>query len=71
LSVLAAGLVLGGIAAAAAVRWLSGLLFAVEAWDSVTLGVVVAVFVVAAIGASILPAVKASRIDPLITLRCE
>lgn len=69
LSMLAAGLVLGGIGAVLAVRFLAKLLFGVKAWDPITLAAVIAALTGAALCASILPALKASRIDPLITLR--
>jgi ABC-type antimicrobial peptide transport system permease subunit len=71
LSVLLAGVVLGATAAVFSVRLVSNLLFGVKAWDPLALVVVVGALAAAAIAASILPAWKATRIDPLITLRSE
>ena len=71
LSVLLAGVLLGATAAVFSVRLVSNLLFGVKAWDPLALVVVVGALAAAAIAASILPAWKATRIDPLITLRSE
>ena len=50
---------------------MSSLLYGVEATDPVTFGVVVAVLVAVALVASYLPALRASRTDPLEALRFE
>ena len=50
---------------------MSAFLFGVEATDPVTFGVVAALLVAVALVASYLPALRASRIDPLEALRFE
>ena len=63
------GLVLGGVGAVSAARVIQGLLFGVEPHDPVTfLGVGI---LMAAIGivACWIPALRAARIDPVITMR--
>jgi predicted permease len=62
----------GGIVLALALtRFLSGMLFGVSAEDPMTLaGVVIAVFVVSTI-ASLLPSIRASRVEPIEVLREE
>jgi len=52
-------------------RLVVGLLFNVSPTDIVTFSVVPAVLALAALGASYLPALRATRIDPLIALRYE
>jgi predicted permease len=69
--VLGVGLALGMAGAFASARLLSGLLYGVETWDSLTIGVVVVVLATAVTGASLFAALKAIRIDPLTALRSE
>ncbi len=52
-------------------RLMSSLLYGVEATDPVTFGVVAALLVAVALVASYLPALRASRTDPLEALRFE
>ena len=59
------GVVVGLVAAVGLTRLMSSLLYGVEATDPVTFGVVVAVLVAVALIASYLPALRASRTDPL------
>ncbi len=65
------GVVIGLVAAVGLTRFMSSLLYGVEATDPLTFGVVAAMLVAVALVASYLPAVRASRTDPLVALRCE
>jgi predicted permease len=71
----AIGLVVGVPAAFAVSRFassrLSGLLFGLEATDSLTLGAAMATLVGVATVAAYLPARRASRVDPIVALRAE
>ncbi|HXW55156.1 MAG TPA: ABC transporter permease [Candidatus Cybelea sp.] len=65
------GIAIGGIASAGLTRLMSSLLFGVAATDPLTfLGVAILLTLVAC-GACYLPARRASRVDPMITLRQE
>lgn len=66
---LAAGLALA--AAVGATGWLSTLLYGVEAMDLVTFAAVPFVLLAVAVAASLLPALRATRVDPLTVLRAE
>jgi predicted permease len=66
-----AGVAVGLAVSFAITRLIVGLLFDVSPTDIVTFSVVPAVLAVAALGASYLPALRATRIDPLIALRYE
>jgi putative ABC transport system permease protein len=65
------GLAAGVIAALAAVRVVKSLLFDVTPQDPLTLAVAGASLIVMAILASTVPASRAARVDPMITLRGE
>jgi putative ABC transport system permease protein len=52
-------------------RFLATLLFGVQPTDSFTFLVVSAVFFVIAMIAALIPALRATRVDPLIALRYE
>ncbi len=65
------GTVVGLIAALAASRVLSSLLFGVGSRDPVTLVVVALLLIVVALVATLIPARVASRVDPIVALRCE
>jgi predicted permease len=64
--------VLGGLLAAIlAMRVLASLLFGVTARDPLTLTCAAAVLVFTALGAAVIPARRASRLDPVVALRTE
>ena len=63
------GLVLGALAAVLLSRLMTGLLFHVEATDPLTFGGMALVLVLIAAGACLLPARRATTVDPLIALR--
>ena len=66
-----AGVALGLVAAFALARVLSGLLFGVRPHDPVVFAIVPAILMVIAVVSVWLPARRATRIDPLMTLRSE
>ena len=65
------GVAIGLIAAMGLTRLMSSLLYGVEATDPVTFGVVAAMLSAVALLASYLPALRASRTDPVEALRFE
>ena len=65
------GIAAGTIGALAAARVLEGLVFGVSASDPLTLGAVGATLALVALMASLAPAYRASRIDPLKVLRAD
>jgi len=65
------GVLSGGGIAFAAGRWIGPLLYAVSPNDPLVFGVVAGVLLVVAAGASVLPALRATRVDPSVTLRAE
>ena len=65
------GLVIGLVAAAALSQLLSRLLYGVPALDPLTFGGVAATLLAVAFAASYLPALRASRTDPLAALRFD
>jgi len=65
------GVALGGVGALFGSRLLQGLLFGVEASDPLTFAGATALLALAGLGAGFFPALKASRIDPLLALRNE
>ncbi len=69
LKLAAAGLVIGLLAAGAVAKWSASLLYGVRAWDPVTFLTVPILMMAAAAIACILPAWKASRVDPVRSLR--
>jgi len=70
-AVTAIGIGLGLAGAAALTRYLEALLFGVTRLDPLTLASAAAAFAVVATVASAIPARRASRVDPLVALRCE
>ena len=65
------GIVVGSIGALGVTRLMEGLLFEVGATDVVTFATVSVVMVGAAVLASIVPAVRATRVDPIKVLKAE
>jgi len=64
-----AGIAVGVVAALAAGRLVEKLLFGVSAHDPLTLSAVAAGLALVALAASLIPAWRASRVDPLTVLR--
>jgi putative ABC transport system permease protein len=71
LSLAAGGIVVGAIGALGVTRLMGGLLFGVGATDAVTFGVVAVVMAAAAVCASLFPAVRATRVDPIKVLKAD
>jgi ABC-type antimicrobial peptide transport system permease subunit len=71
LRLVAAGVLFGLIGAFALTRLLSAFLFGVSADDPATFAVVALALAVVALLASYLPALRATRVDPLAALRAE
>lgn len=67
----AAGMTMGLLGALALTRLLRGFLFGVEPGDPATLGLAAAVLALTALAASVLPALRAARVDPIEVLRAE
>jgi len=65
------GITLGLAGAAAAARYLSGLLFGVDALDPATFALVSIGFAIVSMAATYLPARRATAVDPIVALRCE
>jgi ABC-type antimicrobial peptide transport system permease subunit len=65
------GIVIGVGGALLLTRFLSTLLFGVTPTDTATFVIVSAIFLVIAILASLIPALRATRVDPLVALRYE
>jgi ABC-type antimicrobial peptide transport system permease subunit len=71
LLLLAIGIVLGLGLSVAMGKAASSLLFGVKPADPLTLGLAAALLAAAAAAASYLPARRASKVDPMVALRCE
>jgi putative ABC transport system permease protein len=71
LTMTAAGIVIGLVAAAAVTRFLGRMLFGVTPLDPATFAAVALLFVVVTTLAAFLPARRATTVDPLIALRAE
>lgn len=65
------GLALGLVGATGLARFLSSLLFEVEATDPLIYSGIAVVLALVAIAACYVPAKRATRVDPMIALRCE
>ena len=66
-----AGLAIGLIAALPASRLIATQLFGVTPADPLTYGAIVALLIAVAAGATLLPARKAARVDPIVALRAD
>jgi ABC-type antimicrobial peptide transport system permease subunit len=66
-----AGVVLGLALAAALVRVMATLLFGVSQYDPGTFSMVALLMLVVGIIATLVPAYRATRVDPIVTLRSE
>lgn len=65
------GILVGGIGALAVTRLMEGLLFEVPATDLVTFTAVAVLMAVATIVASLIPAMRATRVDPIRVLKSD
>jgi len=65
------GAVVGLMAAITLTRWMEGLLFGVPPTDLWTYGVAAALLMLVALFACWLPARRATKVDPMVALRCE
>jgi predicted permease len=65
------GTLVGLLATAAATRLLATLLFGIQPFDPPTIAAAVAMFAGVALAAALIPARRATRVDPLVALRCE
>jgi predicted permease len=66
-----AGVVIGAAIALLAGRWVKPLLFNVKPTDPLVFGLVIATLLVVATFASLVPAMRAARVDPNVALRSE
>ncbi len=65
------GVVVGAVAALGLTRLMAGLLYQVQPLDPVTFGLVAMILTLVALAASYIPALRATRVDPLSALRAE
>jgi putative ABC transport system permease protein len=66
-----AGLALGFAGALGFARLISSFLFGVGAWDAATIASVAALLALVGLTACLIPARRATRVDPMIALRYE
>ncbi len=65
------GLVVGALLASASTSAMRTLLYGVSPLDPIALGAAIVVLSVAGIASTLVPAVRATRVDPLIAIRAE
>jgi ABC-type antimicrobial peptide transport system permease subunit len=70
-ALIGAGTVLGLVGAVALARVIMGLLFATAPFDPVTFVSAPLLLAAVALAASYLPASRATRVDPMVSLRCD
>ena len=68
---IAAGLLVGIAGARLLTGYLAGLLFQVTQHDALTFGCVAAALTTVALAATAIPALRAARIDPMLSLKAE
>jgi len=66
-----AGIIVGLAGSFGALRMLQGLVYGVTTTDPLVLGAVSALLVTVALGASYIPARRATRVNPVTALRCD
>ena len=66
-----AGAAIGLVLAVGAARIMQTMLFGVSPLDAVALTIAPALMLVVAVAASVIPARRAARIDPIVSLRAE
>jgi putative ABC transport system permease protein len=71
LALVAIGIGIGLLVSFGLTRVLQGLLFGIKASDSLTFAVVVAILMISALMACLLPAKRAAHVDPVVALRME
>jgi predicted permease len=71
LRLILSGIVVGLVAALAATRVLSSLLYSVGPHDPVTFGLVTLLLVLVAVVAALIPARSATSVNPIVALRCD
>jgi len=69
--VAAIGIVIGALVAVGLTRYIQTLLFGVERFDAIAFAGMSAVMLAVALLASFIPALRASRVDPVVALRAE
>ena len=71
LRLIVSGTALGLVAAFSVTRVMSSLLYSIGPHDPVTFGLVTLVLILVALVATLIPARSATRVDPIVALRCE
>jgi len=69
--VVAAGVLVGLVLSAVLSRWIAGFLFGITPLDPITFGAVVAVLALTGVLATLAPALRAARVDPVIAFRID